>query len=258
LIKSGQTIPIEASRFQQQPQGALVFKISPPSATVTYQLDEPQHTSPLGKANAGDTVWVKPGRYHVKIDAKDYVSEEVEPDAKAGVQNEIKRSLKALAAETPVPAMPTPSAGDPVEDAKLWTRSGNWWEFKKDGFGWLKHKQGVFDVTIQRPRRSWLKTKKVEWTIDYHDDGNKVICSIEDNTYRRKTYTDGKQVSEQTKELSKHPKDYKMTFDVSNHHISLSEAGNGKLDDFEPSNSSVPLGKIGVKGEIAITVQVRQ
>ena len=155
-----------------------------------------------------------------------------------------------------MPATPTSSAGDPVEDAKLWTRSGNWWEFKKDSFGWLKHKQGVFDVTIQRPKKSYFKSpKKVEWTIDYHDDGNKVICSIENNTYHRTTYKDGKQVSEQTKELSKHPKDYKMTFDVSSHHISVSEAGNGKLDDFERPNSSAPLGKIGFKGEIAVTVQ---
>jgi len=256
VIKSGQTLSIESNRFQQQQQGTLVFKINPPMATVTYQLDEPQHTSPLGKANAGDTVWLKPGRYHIKIEAQGYAPDEVEFDAKAGAPpTEVKRTLKALAVETPVPATPTPSVGDPVEDAKLWTRSGNWWEFKKDGFGWLKHKQGVFDVTIQRPKKSLFKSaKKVEWTIDYHDDGNKVICSIEDNTYHRTTYKDGKQASEQTKELSKHPKDYKMTFDVSNHHISVSEAGNGKLDDFERPNSNAPIGKIGFKGEIAVTV----
>jgi serine/threonine-protein kinase len=258
-LKPGQNLPIDASRFTQQPQGALVFKINPPSATVTYQLDEPQHTSQPRKAGGTDTVWVKPGRYHLRIEAQGYASDEVEFDAKAGTApTEVKRTLKALAAETPVPATPTPQAkGEPpVEDPSQWSRDGNWWVFKKDAYGWLKHKQGTFEVTIQRSKKNWFKSsRKAEWTIDYHDDSNKVVCTIDDNTYRRMTYKDGKPVSEQTKELSKHPKDYKLTVDVSNHHISVSEAGNGKLDDFERPNSSAPLGKIGLKGEIAVTVQ---
>jgi serine/threonine protein kinase len=255
-LQSGQTTKVQGDRFSQQQQGALVFKINPSSSTVTYQLDEPQQSSQPRKAGGTETVWVKPGRYHIKIEAPGYAAEETEPEAKAGVSFDVKRTLKTIAAETPAPATPTPSVGDPVEDAKLWTRNGNWWEFKKDGFGWLKHKQGAFDVTIQRPKKGLFKSaKKVEWTIDYHDDGNKVICSIDDNTYRRTTYRDGKAVSEQTKEMSKRPKDYKMAFDISSHHIGVSEAGNGKLDDFERPNSSAPLGKIGFKGEIAVAVQ---
>jgi eukaryotic-like serine/threonine-protein kinase len=255
MVKAGQPVPVEASRFQLQPQGALLFKINPPTATVTYQLNEPQQSP--HKANAGDTVWVKPGKYHLKIEAQGYAPEETDSEAKAGAQPaEIKKNLKVVAAEAPAPATPTPSAGDPVEDAKLWTRNGNWWEFKKDGFGWLKYKQGAFNVTIQKPKKGWLKTtKKVEWTIDYRDDGNKVICWIDDNTYHRITYKDGKAFLEGQKVMSKHPTDYKLTFDVSSRHISVNEADNGKLDDFDRPNSNAPLGKIGFKAGVEVMVQ---
>jgi len=256
-LRPGQTEKLSGDRMPLgQQQGALVFKINPPTATVTYQLDEPQHTSPLGKANAGDTVWVKPGRYHVKIEAPGFVSDEMEPDAKAGVSNDVKRSLKTLAVEAPPTPTPTLAKGDLYEDAKQWSRSGNWWVLKASSYGWLRPTHGTFDVTIQRTKKGlWKGIRHVEWTIDYHDNGDKIVYTIDDNAFHRIGYKDGKPVSEQVKELTKHSGDYKLTFEISGHHVIVSEAGGAKLDDYERPNSSTALGKIGFKGEIDVIVQ---
>jgi hypothetical protein len=255
-LKPGQTQPLDIKRFPQQQQGALVFKINPPSSTVTYQLDEPQHASPLGRATSGQTMWVKPGRYHIQIEAQGYAPDEVELDAKAGGSTDVKRSLKALAVEAPPPPTPTPAKGDPFEDAKLWSRNGNWWVWKNSSYGWLRPTRGTFDVTIQRTKKGFLKgIRHVEWTVDYHDNGDKIVYTIDDNAFRRAAYKDGKPVSEQVKELTKHSGDYKLTFEISGHHVIVSETGGAKFDDYERPNSGIALGKIGFKGEIDVTVQ---
>jgi serine/threonine protein kinase len=255
-LRPGQTVKLTPDRFPQQQQGSLVFKLTPTSATVSYQLDEPQHTSPPRKANAGDTVWVKPGRYSIKVEAQGYIGEPFEYDVKPGAPTEVKRSLKALAVETPPPAAtPTLSRNDPYEDPKQWGRDGSWWTLKKDAVGWLKSRHGSFEVTIQRPKKGVFKNAKpVEWVIDSRDN-DRIAYTILDNTFTRTVYKDGKVVSTDKKELIKHPKDYKLTFDVSTQRIVVSEAGNGKLSEIERPNANTALGKIGFKGEIAVTVQ---
>jgi antitoxin (DNA-binding transcriptional repressor) of toxin-antitoxin stability system len=261
-LRPGQTEKISGERFTLEQQGALVFKISPASASAAYQLAAPQQTSPLRRASAGDTVWTRPGRYVVKVEAQGYIAEQDQYEVKSGTSLEVTRSLKPLAVETPAPSVHTASVSGPFEDARQWTRSGNWWIFKKDTYGWLAVRNGIFEVTIQRPKKPFYALmwpqggKRVEWTID-NRDGERIDYSITGNTFRRAAYRNGKPVSEHTKELTKHSKDYKLTFEVSARHIIVSEALNGKLDDFERPDPGVQLGKIGFKGEIAVTVEHR-
>jgi hypothetical protein len=178
----------------------------------------------------------------------------MEFNANAGVQTEIKRSLKAIAVE-PTPA-PSPVKGELFEDPKQWSHDGNWRIWKNSSFGWLVPKHGVFTVTIQRPKKSIFKgAKKVEWTIDNHENGDGIDYFIEDKTFHRVAYKSGKAISEYKAELAQHPKDYNLTFDVSAQRIVISEAGNGKLDDYERPSASASVGKIGFKGEISVTVQ---
>lgn len=261
-LHPGLTERVSADRFIQVQQGSLVFKISPATATASYQLLEPQHTSPAHKAGPGDTVWIKPGRYAIKSEAQGFVTEQAEVEVKPGASLEIQRTLKAVVAvEAPAPSVTAPAKNDPFEDAKLWTKNGSWWIFKKETYGWLKSKDGTFNVVIQRAKKPFYAVwpqggKRVEWTID-NRDGDRIVYSIINNTFYRTTYRDGKPVAEQSKELKKHPKDYQLAFDVSSRHVVVSEAGNGKLDDVERANPGTPLGKIGFKGEIALTVQQR-
>ena len=91
--------------------------------------------------------------------------------------------------------------------------------------------------------------------IDNRDSGEKVVYSITENTFRRTAYKGGTAISDQAKDLSQRSGDYHFTFDVSARHIVVTEAGGGKLDDYERPNAGTPLGKIGFKGEIAVSVQ---
>lgn len=257
-LAPGRTEKVSADRLPLEPQGAFVFKINPATATVTYQADLPGQESPPRELSGNDTVWLKPGRYSIKVAAAGYVPEHSEYDVKAGAATEVKRSLKAIPVEaTPTPT-PLPAKGDPFEDAKQWMRSGNWWVLKSPSYGWLHPTHGIFDLTIQRTKKGFLKgIRHIEWTVDYHDDGNKIVYAIDDNAFHRVAYKGGKPVSEQIRHLSKHSGDYKLALEISSHSITVSEAGGATLDDYERPNSNGPLGKIGFKGEIALMVQQR-
>jgi len=259
-LKSGGTAKISGEDFPLQPQGALAFKIAPATATVTYALQDAKGTTVPRKAKAGETVWLKPGKYSVRLDAPNYISDQADLEVKAGgAPLELKRSLKPLAADTPVPAVAaataTPSSTDLFEETRQWGHSGEWSTWKSSNYGWLRANQGTFDVTIQRPKKGFLRgPKRIEWTIDSHDAGAKIVYSINENTFRRTVYVNGAPVSDLARDLSRHSGDYHFTFDVSASHIVVSESGE-KLDDYQRPDAGVALGKIGFKGEIAITVQ---
>jgi hypothetical protein len=253
-LKPGQTQQLDSSRFPQERQGAFVFKIQPAAAVITYYLDQPNQTPQPHKAIPGETSWVKPGRYSIKAEAPGFVSETWEYSANPGVSLEIKRVLKAMIAE-PTPTPTVPAKKELFEDPKSWSRSGNWWVWKSSSYAWLNPKHGIFAVTIQRQRKGFRGSKKVEWTIDNHENGDGIDYYIEDNTLHRDVYKNGTAVSKDKIEFAKHPKDYVLTLDVSPQRIIISEAGNGKVDQYDRTNPGAALGKIGFKGEISITVQ---
>ncbi|HEY7402792.1 MAG TPA: protein kinase [Candidatus Angelobacter sp.] len=261
-LKPGETTKLSADEFPLQAQGALSLKITPATATITYNSQDAKSASVPRKAKAGDIVWLKPGKYTVKIDAQGYSSDQSDLEIKSGsAPYELKRNLKALAADTPTPSTPPtpPTANSSVfEEAQQWKHEGDWWIWKSSSYGWLQSNHGVFTVTIQRPKKGLLGIrgpKRIEWTIDNHDSNEKVVYSITDSTFRRTAYKGGTAVSDQARDLSKYPGDFHFTFDISARHIAITEAGGDKIDDYDRADPSAPLGKIGFKGEIAVSVQ---
>jgi tetratricopeptide (TPR) repeat protein len=256
-LKPGATEKISGNDFPLQPQGALLLRITPPTATATYSPQDPRKGAATRKAGAGETVWLKPGKYTVRLDAQGYASEQAELEIKAGsAPYELKRNLKALAAETQ-PSTSSATAGNEMFEAtQQWGHNGNWWVWKSSNYGWLRANHGTFDVTIQRAKKGFLRgPKRIVWSIDNHDSGEKVVYSITENTLRRTAYKGGTAISDQAKDLSQRSGDYHLTFDVSARHIVVTEVGGDKLDDYERPNAGAPLGKIGFKGEIAVSVQ---
>ncbi|HKD80998.1 MAG TPA: protein kinase [Candidatus Angelobacter sp.] len=257
-LKPGATEKISAADFVLQPQGAVSFKITPSAATVTYSSQDPKSGAVPRKARAGDIVWLKPGKYTAKLDAPGYAGDQSDFEIKAGsAPFELKRSLKAVAADTPAPSSTTasPEGTGIFENMQQWKHEGEWWVWKGSTYAWLRPSHGVFDVTIQRPKKGLFRTpKRIEWTIDYAS-GDRIVYSINDNAFHRLAYHGDSPVSDQAKDLSKYPGDFHFTFDVSARHVAVTEAGGDKIDDYERPNPGVPLGKIGFKGEITVTVQ---
>jgi serine/threonine-protein kinase len=257
-LQPGATVKISGNDFPLQPQGALSFKIAPPTAIATYSSQDPKSGMVPRKAKAGDTVWLKPGKYTVKIDAQGYASDQADLELKAGVAPyELKRNLKAQAPDTPAtPSTPAPPRTDTFEETQQWKHDGDWWIWKNSSYGWLRANHGVFDVTIQRPKKGLFRgPKRTEWTIDFSGADDKVVYSITENTIHRTVYVGGAPISDKAKDLSKHQGDFHFTFDVSARHIAVTEVDGDKIDDYERPNASAPLGKIGFKGEITVSVQ---
>ncbi|HET9284295.1 MAG TPA: protein kinase [Candidatus Angelobacter sp.] len=258
-LQPGATTKISANDFPLQPQGALSFKITPASATATYSSQDPKSGMVPHKAKPGDIVWLKPGKYTVKIEAQGYASDQADLEVKAGASPlELKRNLKSLAADTPATspaAAPSATSTSVFEETKQWKHDGDWWIWKGSSYAWLHANQGSFDVTIQRPKKGLFRgPKRIEWVID--STGNdKVVYTIAENNFHRTVYVNGAPVSDRAKDLPNHTGDFHFTFDVSAKHFSITDASGEKIDDYDRPNASAPLGKIGFKGEIAVSIQ---
>ncbi|HET9283166.1 MAG TPA: hypothetical protein VFR24_14495, partial [Candidatus Angelobacter sp.] len=235
------------------------FKITPATATATYSSQDPKSGMVPRKAKPGDVVWLKPGKYTVKIEAQGYASDQADLEVKAGASPlELKRNLKSLVADTPAtPPTPAPPATSTsvFEETKQWKHEGDWWIWKGSSYAWLHANQGSFDVTIQRPKKGLFRgPKRIEWVID--STGNdKVVYTIAENNFHRTVYVNGSPVSDRAKDLTNHTGDFHFTFDVSTKHFSITDASGEKIDDYDRPNASTPLGKIGFKGEIAVSIQ---
>jgi serine/threonine protein kinase len=253
-LHPGQTLLLSGDQFQLVEQGAFIFKINPPSATVIFQPSG-QQSAPGRKVGGNETVWVRPGKYTMRIEATDFVTEEVEHEVKAGQSKDISKSLKSMVVEAPPAATPM-AEKSAVFESTPWLRFGNWWTLKKDITGWLHVRQGMLDITIQRKTGLFNGNKKVEWTID--DRGaDRIVYWIDRNKLHRVIYKEGASAAEQVKDLAIHSGDYKLVFEITTHHVIVSEAGGARLDTVDRTNPGVPLGKIGFKGEISVIARMQ-
>ena len=250
-VRTGQTVHLGGDKFPLERQGALLFKISPPTGTASYRLgDQPQSRT----AHNGDTAWMKPGKYKVQIEAAGYSPVSADYEVKPGATVEVNGKLRTGSDSAAAPAKPARDSG--LEDESQWSHDANWWVLKKPTYGWMRAKQGLFNITIERSKKGIFKSaKKVEWAIDYRGEGDRVLYWIDNKTLHRIAYSDGHPIKEEVIKPLSQSGDYHLVFDVSPQRAVVSDSSGEKLDEFERPNPSVGLGKIGFHGEIAVTVQ---
>ncbi len=252
-VRTGQTVHLGGDKFPLERQGALLFKISPPAGTASYHLaDQPQSRT----AHNGDTAWMKPGKYKVQIEAAGYSPVSADYEVKPGATVEVNGKLRSGSDTAAAPVKPARDSG--LEDEAQWSHDASWWVLKKQTYGWMRARQGLFNITIERSKKGigiFKSAKKVEWAIDYRGEGDRVVYWIDNKTLHRIAYSDGHPIKEEvTKQLSPSG-DYHLVFDVSPQRVVVSDSSGEKLDEFERPNPTVALGKIGFHGEIAVTIQ---
>ena len=250
-VRTGQTVHLGGDKFPLERQGALLFKISPATGTASYHLaDQPQSRT----AHNGDTAWMKPGKYKVQTEAAGYSPLIADYEVKSGAIVEVNGKLHTGSETAATPAKPARDSG--LEDEAQWSHDANWWVLKKQAYGWMRAKQGLFNITIERSKKGIFKSaKRVEWTIDYRGEGDRVLYWIDNKTLHRIAYSDGHPIKDEVIKPLSQSGDYHMVFDVSPQRVVVSDSSGEKLDEFERLNPSVGLGKIGFHGEIAVTVQ---
>src|SRR5262249_3453527 len=141
-----------------------------------------------------------------------------------------------------------------LENASIWSHRGNWLTFKGQDYAWLKPTGGAFNVTIEKGQVLWAK-KKVEWTLDYRGDAEKIVYSAAGNVLTRQVVTAGPASTPVKVKFRELPDTYRFTFDISPARIVVRDDSGNAIDEFVRPDPSVQLGKIGFRGVISVSIE---
>ncbi|HEX8798022.1 MAG TPA: hypothetical protein VF772_05385, partial [Terriglobales bacterium] len=224
--------------------GSLTFNVTPADATITLRLGN----EPPKAVRANETVSVKRGTYTWVVEANHFqtVSQTstVAPGSSIGISLELQPvETKEL------------TAVDLFENPSDWSRHGDWWVLKQPGYGWLKDKDGSFNVIIEKQPGVLWGTKKAEWTLDYRGAENRISYIAAGHTLTRQVISGGSAGAPVKVQFKEQSDRYQFILHVSPTRIVVRDNNNNLIDDVKRSDPSVDLGKIGFRGDIAIRVQ---
>ena len=237
---SGKQIPLLKS-------GLVTFNVAPASAVITLRAGN--DASRVARPN--ETVFLKRGTYAYTIEAEHYESASgtlvVEPEKSMSVATSLAPAARA-----------EPTPGNLLENPSLWSRRGVWWVLKTPDYAWLKPTSGAFRVTIDKGQLPWTR-KKVEWTLDYRGEGEKIIYSASGSTLSRQIITAASADSQPVKTKFKdQPNVYRFILDISPTKIVVRDSAGKTIDEVSRPDPNLELGKIGFRGDMSISIEQLQ
>jgi hypothetical protein len=227
-----------------QKNGSLQFSVTPPGATITIR----EANGPARTVRPNEPVFLPKGPYTWVIEAEHFQTISETAVVQPGVSTPILRSLPPVGPQEL-------KAADLFENPSLWSARGGYWEIRS-GYGWLKPRNGSFNVIIEKKRSGLFGGKyKAEWTLDYRGEKDKIIYSVEGNMLSRRVISGGTASQPVKTQFKERSNIYQFIFDIAPTRIVVRDNGNQIIDEFERPDPSVDLGKVGFRGDISISVQ---
>ena len=121
---AGQPVHLAGTDARLTPFGALVFRVTPANATVSYKREQENQEH---MAQNGNTVHVRAGRYLVSATAQGFMPNSQSVTLGAGTTLPVNFSLS----KWPDVGLPPPPKSEP--DPKIWTRKNGWYEPRGKG-----------------------------------------------------------------------------------------------------------------------------
>jgi eukaryotic-like serine/threonine-protein kinase len=259
---AGQTVTIAGSDAQLTPFGALDFRVSPPSAGLTYQrLEEPQ---PHAVQN-GRTVPLRAGRYLIRASADGYTARQDTIEVQPGKTQSIDWMLAMIVEPKKAPSAPAPPitlTKNDFADPDSWRLEGAELVHRGDNVSWLKSNQGIYLIRIlrQKANRVFVKTtRRVEWITDQKDSGDHVDYRFDfgsPGSLERQATPGGKGETKRKVQVSDASgESYMLRIEISPESIVVKDESGRELDRYHRPNPSEHLGKFGFKGDVALVIQ---
>jgi serine/threonine protein kinase len=237
--------------------GTIEFKVSPPSATVMYQrTDEAQPRT----GENGKSVSVRPGRYAIQASAAGYLPRQDLIDVEPGKTRPVDWTLAVVKTEAPHPLSPPPSpTKDYFTDSDSWKEQGGWWVHHGEETSWLKSNQGVYTIEMLRQSAKLGPIKlgrHVQWTIDQNENGDRIEYKFDFGSLERQVFVGGKVVAKnKTQVPGKSLDSITLKIEISPQRIVVRGPLGRDLDLYDRLNPSVPLGKFGFHGDVALRIK---
>jgi hypothetical protein len=238
---------------QLTPFGSLGLHVAPQNASITYQRLEETQTHAIQN---GQSARVRAGRYIVSASASGYQERRETVVIEPGRASSITWPLtaQATAAAPPLP----PTVAGYFEQQSDWTQNENWWIHKGAGVSWLARSRGVFRLEYLRQRSGvFKKTRSVDWEIDARDANNHIDYSFDFKNLDRRTTVNGKAETQVRKRLppaAATAESYPIEIEIGPVRIVVRDANGHELDVYPRPDPSLPLGKFGFRGEVALKV----
>lgn len=258
-VQPGQTERISGTQIPLVKQGSLALNILPTTATVHYETKSGRAGQHSGTARANETIFLKPGTFAVHIEAPGYSSVTQMVQIASGQHADLKLTLPVQSGNSAQREETAAKMKPPFEDISIWSKEGDWWTLKTIRYGWLQANHGAFSLSIKKKSKGILvkSAKRVEWSVDYHGDGDRVMYWIDDNVLHRRALRAGvSQSNDSNVALPARPGDvYRLILNVSPFRISVSDETGRQLDEFDRPNANAPLGKIGFLGSLSLSIK---
>jgi hypothetical protein len=250
-FKADTTLALSGDILVRTP-GSVTFRLTPPTAKISYRRDG----EPLAHAAAnGQTVSLRPGTYEVLAQAEKY---------KSRSQSVIVQSGKTSAVEWTLATVETHETNNgrtianTFEAPGEWTVSDGWWQHVAPDFGWFRLNQGQITLDILRQSTTVVfirKSRRVEWDVDYQDEGNRVSYMLDEHQLHRKTYAGGVAGPEiKTGHGMGGLKVYRLKLEIGPERIVIRDRDGKALDEYVRPKPEAPLGKFGFRGEVALSI----
>ena len=243
-FKSNRTETLSGKDFPLLKSGVVTFNVTPATASIALRSGN----EPPRVVHPNEGVFLKKGTYTYTIEAEHFMSASGTLFMEPGKSTSVGTNL-AFSQPRDI------GAGELLENASTWLHQGNWWTLKTPNYGWLKPTSGTFNVTIEKGQVLWAK-RKVEWTLDYRGEGDKILYTVTGDTLIRQSITGATSVSNPVKAKFKDvPKIYRFILEVTRTRIVVRDSGGNTIDEVLRPDPSADLGKIGFHGEISISIE---
>jgi eukaryotic-like serine/threonine-protein kinase len=250
-FKADATLVLTGDIFTRS-QGSVTFRVTPPSAKISYHREG---DSQIHEATTGQTILLRPGAYEVTVEADKYKSKSQSISVQSGKVSVVEWTLATVEKHETNNGR---TIANTFQAPAAWTVVDGWWEHLTPDFGWLRINQGEITLDILRQSTKALfikKSKRVEWVIDSQDEGNRVSYSIDEHQLHRRAYVGGAAGPEiKVGHGMEALKVYRLKIEVSPEKIVIRDRGGKVLDEYVRPRPEVPLGKLGFKGEVALSI----
>ena len=240
-LTAGQSVSLNAAEMKQF--GKLTVKVTPANAHVTYRLHGDKEDKSL--LNNQDNS-VPPGDYSLHAEAEGFVPTSQDVSVTAGKETSYVVGL--------TPAHNTPETITPAkifEDGKSWTYSdpNGWWTHAGRGFSFTNRGEGTLNFTLPKEPKQYLKgVRNYQFVVDYRDEDNMTLYTLDARRLTRKVYADGKEVKEERSETPVSRNDvYRLAVQIGADTITVRV--NGASDTFKRSQAH---GKFGFLNEVIL------
>jgi eukaryotic-like serine/threonine-protein kinase len=250
-FKADATVALSGDILVRTP-GSVTFRVTPAIAKVSYHREgEPQTHDVVN----GQTLSLRPGTYEVTAEAEKYKSRSQSVIVQSGKTSVVEWTLATVEKHETNNGR---TIGNTFEAPGEWTVSDGWWHHVAPDFGWFRLNQGQITLDILRQSTTVVfirKSRRVEWDVDYQDEGNRVSYTLDEHQLHRKAYAGGVAGPEiKTGHDMENLKVYRVKLEISPERIVVRNRGGKLLDEYVRPKPETALGKFGFRGEVALSI----